>query len=268
MSKHTLLSKRSNVYANSEHTDRHIVAISGGVASAYVAWFVKNNIEGEKIYYFNDTKWEHPDLYRFINDIERVLDINIMRDTDGRTPEQVFYDVRMLGSNRTPICSRILKAERLQRFVNQGDTLYFGIDPGEIHRAARITPIYQRFGCECKFPLIDNLVQRDDMFNKIIELGIEIPQMYKDGFTHNNCSGGCVRAGKKQWVALLGKYPDVYAERERVEREFAEFIGKPYTMMKDISLKELRESVEMQIEIDFGEEEWQGECMGNCGVMY
>jgi hypothetical protein len=268
MSKHDLLSKRSNVYAKTEHTDRHIVCISGGVASAYVAWWAKNNIEKEVIYYFNDTHWEHKDLYRFLDDVEKTLNIKIFHHDDGRTPEQVFYDSRMLGSNRTPLCSRILKAEMLQKFVNPGDTLYFGIDPGEIHRAARIAPIYQRFGCEAKFPLIDNLITREDMFKKMEELNIEIPQMYKDGFTHNNCSGGCVRAGKKQWVALYGKYPEVYAERERMECEFSEHIGKPYTILKDMSLKELREAIESQMDFDFGDDEWQGECMGSCGKMY
>jgi 3'-phosphoadenosine 5'-phosphosulfate sulfotransferase (PAPS reductase)/FAD synthetase len=251
-----------------QHGGRHIVALSGGIASAWVAWWVKNNIEGDRVYYFNDTNWEHPDLYRFLNDLEKKLDIKITRDNDGRTPEQVFYDVRMLGSNRTPICSRILKAERLQRFVNEGETVYFGIDLKEYHRAARIGPIYARLGVECKFPLIDEMVSKDDTFKLIDSLGIEIPQMYKDGFTHNNCAGGCVRAGKKQWASLIRVYPEIYAERERVEKEFSKFIGKPYTYMKDMSLEELRAVIESQGELDFEEDEWQGECVGICGRMF
>ena len=268
MSKTDLLSSMASGYPDQGTSNRHIVCISGGVASAWVAKWVSEHIAGEVIYYYNDTKWEHADLYRFLDDIQRVLDIKITSDTDGRNPEEVFYYKRMLGSNRTPMCSRILKAERLQKFVNKGDTLYFGIDPGELNRAARIAPIYERLGCSVKFPLIDNMVYRAEMFQSIRHMGIEIPQMYKDGFTHNNCAGGCVRAGKKQWVALFGKYPEVYTDRERVEREFSEFIGKPYTYMKDLSLIELRKQIEDQMTFDFGDDEWQGECMGICGAMY
>jgi hypothetical protein len=112
------------------------------------------------------------------------------------------------------------------------------------------------------------MVYRSEMFQFVRNLGIEIPQMYRDGFTHNNCAGGCVRAGKKQWVSLYRQYPEVYADRERVEREFHEYIGKPVTILKNISLKELREEIERQTEFEFDDDEWQGECIGLCGSMY
>lgn len=281
MGKNDLLSYGSIVQNNpNEKSNRHIVAISGGASSAYVANWVKENINCEIVYYFNDTKWEHQDLYRFLKDIENALNIEITSDSDGRNPEQIFYDQKMLGSNMAPICSKILKAERLQNFVKPGDTLYFGIDGHELHRAARITPIYERLQCKCVFPLIDNGVGRKDIFDFIKSKNIDIPQMYKDGFTHNNCSGGCVRAGEKQWISLLNTYPDVYADRERIEKEFTEwnqkrrkgkdpdYVPVEYTFLKNISLKTLREKHEQGLEFDFGDDEWQGECIGICGRMY
>lgn len=278
--KSNLLSKNTVNTGIKEKSNRHIVCLSGGVASAVVAKWVKENVEGEVVYYFNDVKWEHPDLYRFNSDLEKALGIKIFPDTDGRTPEQVFYDSKMLGSNRTPLCSKILKAERLQKFVKSGDTLYFGIDEKEIHRAARITPIYERFGCKCVFPMIDHNISKEEAFQTIKDLGIELPQMYKDGFEHNNCSGGCVRAGQKQWRLLLRLYPDVYAERERVEREYNEWYQsralkktgsykmlKEYSYMKDMTLKEFRELIQKQPEMSFMDDSWQGECIGICGDM-
>lgn len=279
MSKNDLLSYGSIVDPKKEYGGRHIVCISGGIASAWVANWVNKNIDGEIIYYFNDTKWEHPDLYRFLDDLERVLKIRITKDNDGRSPEQIFYDKKILGSNRSPVCSKFLKAEMLQKFVKKNDTLYFGIDSTELHRAARISPIYARLECQCKFPLIEYRVLRHETFNFIESIGIEIPQMYKDGFTHNNCSGGCVRSGERQWVSLLNKYPEVYADRERVEREFNVWNKKrrlekdnkvvaEYTFLKNISLKTLREKMNQGTDFDFGEDEWQGECIGVCGRMY
>lgn len=277
--KKDLLSKNTINTGSKEESNRHIVCLSGGVASAVVAKWVNENVEGEKIYYFNDVKWEHPDLYRFNSDLEKALNLKITVDCDGRTPEQVFYDQKMLGSNRTPICSKSLKAEMLQKFVCPGDTVYFGIDHQEIHRAARITPIYEKLGCKVKFPLIDNYIFKPNAFEIIKDMGIEIPKMYKDGFEHNNCSGGCVRAGVRQWISLLKTYPDIYAERERIEREFTKwnnerrlkkdpnYKSREYHFMKDMSLRELRENYEKGNDLNFGPDEWQGECIGICGSM-
>ncbi len=279
MAKSDLLSY-GTISDQKEQGGRHIVCLSGGLSSAWVAWWVKENVTGEIIYYFNDTKWEHADLYRFLDDISSALNIEILYDSDGRDPEQVFYDEKMLGSNRTPICSRILKAERLQKYAKSGDTLYFGIEGSEVHRAARITPIYARLSCLCRFPLIDQRVEKMEMYTLINDLGVDIPQLYIDGFSHNNCAGGCVRAGKSQWKALFHEYPDVYAERERVEREFTEWNNKrrlendkgynprEYHFMKDMSLSELRYVIENQLAFDFGDPEEQGECVGVCGRMY
>jgi 3'-phosphoadenosine 5'-phosphosulfate sulfotransferase (PAPS reductase)/FAD synthetase len=279
MAKKDLLGKNTINTGVKEKSNRHIVCVSGGIASAVVAKWVKDNIDGEIIYYFNDVLWEDWDLYRFIYELETELDIKLMRDNDGRTPEQVFYDSKMLGSNRTPICSKILKAERLQQFVNNGDTVYFGIDTQEIHRAARITPIYERLGCKTVFPLIDNYIFRAQQFEVIEQLGIQIPRMYIDGFKHNNCGGGCVRAGANQWISLLKTYPEVYADRERIEVEFTiwnnarrlkktpTYKAREYHFMKDISLKQLRLDYEKGNDIVFDDDEWQGECIGVCGSM-
>jgi hypothetical protein len=256
---------------------RHIVCVSGGVASAVVAKWVKDNIDGEIIYYFNDVLWEDWDLYRFLYELETELDIKLTRDNDGRNPEQVFYDSKMLGSNRTPICSKILKGHKLQKFVKDGDTLYFGIDIQEIRRSKGIIDIYKTLNCKCVFPLIDNYIFRDQQFEIIKRLGIQIPRMYLDGFKHNNCAGGCVRAGANQWKSLLKTYPEVFEDRERVEREFTiwnnqrrlekdpSYNPREYHFMKDISLKQLRLDYEKGNDLIFDDDKWEGECIGICG---
>jgi len=77
---------------------RIIVALSGGKASAWCAKWALEKFGDRTILYFNDTKWEHPDLYRFLEDIERLLSIRIFYDTDGRTPEEIFYQKHALTS--------------------------------------------------------------------------------------------------------------------------------------------------------------------------
>ena len=251
---------------------RNIVALSGGVASAWVANYVIKNIDDSAVLYFNDTKWEDKDLYRFLDDLAAYLGKEIFYDTDGRTPEQVFYDSNFLANNRVPLCSRVLKAERLQKYAEPGDVLYFGIDATEAHRAVRISAIYNKIGIECRYPLIDEQVFKPTVYQWVESVGIEIPRLYRLGFMHNNCAGGCVRSGKSQWVHLLKVLPDVYAERERVEEEFSTLTGNRATFMKDMSLKELREEYEYhqaqgQTDMfdDMDDSDTVTECVGICG---
>lgn len=69
-------------------------------------------------------------------------------------------------------------------------------------------------------------------------LGLPISTAYKrDGLPHDNCGGGCVRAGISHWVHLLSVRPAVFAEWEREEQETAAYLRslgiEPLSMLKD-----------------------------------
>ena len=244
----------------------NIITLSGGISSAWVADWVLENVDKNAILYFNDTKWEHEDLYRFLSDLEKYWGKKIYNDSDGRSPEDVFYDQNMLANNRVPLCSRILKADRLQKFAKPGDVCFFGIDGTEAHRAVRIKQIYDGIGIKTRFPMLETETSKEQVLKWLESSGIKIPKMYELGFTHNNCSGGCVRAGKRQWLHLLKTLPEVFAERERVENDFMGYSGKKATYMKDMSLSELRKISDMQIELDFTDDETATECIGICNL--
>lgn len=253
-----------------------IVALSGGKSSAWCAhWALQNYPKDEVVLYFNDTKWEHPDLYRFLIDLEQHFDHNITRDSDGRSVEQLFYDKHALANNRMPFCSRILKAERLQKFYRNGDTLIFGIGKDELHRAHRLVGAYQIIAVKdnkypkIEFPLILQNTTTDQVDTFLRSAGIEEPLLYKLGFTHNNCSGGCVRAGKKQWKLLYEKLPDVYADRERVEREMREYTHKDISFFKYETLEEFRGRInrgELSSYYD-DDDPVEQECIGICNLL-
>lgn len=251
---------------------RTIVALSGGKASAWVAdWAVKNR--ENVVLYFNDTKWEHRDLYRFLDDLCNYLGEELVVDSDGRSPEELFFDNRALANNRMPFCSRVLKAERLQKWVRDGDEILFGIGPEEARRAKRLIEVYnwvsEKRGINIKlgFPLISEMIKGEDVDAWLASTGIEEPEMYKMGFSHNNCSGGCVRAGKKQWKRLYEKMPEVYAERERVENEMREFLGKDVHFMKDETLESFRGRIERgELSKYYDDEPEMTECIGVCST--
>ena len=267
---------------------RVIVALSGGKASAWCAdWTFRHYPKEDVVLYFNDTKWEDPDLYRFLDDLRGYFNHPITYDADGRSPEEVFYDQRALANNRMPFCSRVLKAERLQRYCQPGDTLVFGIGCTEKHRAVRIAQIYHALkpNLTLRFPLLETFGsrerERESINNFLLQANIQEPALYALGFTHNNCGGGCVRAGKKQWKRLYEMRPEVYLERERVEREVSEHLGKRVTFFKDESLEEFRQRIESgtlsayylrpdveQLTLQLDDERNDAmECIGICGTM-
>jgi 3'-phosphoadenosine 5'-phosphosulfate sulfotransferase (PAPS reductase)/FAD synthetase len=183
--------------------NRIIVALSGGLASGYCAWLALNRYPKEQVVlYFNDTRWEHPDLYRFLRDLSRVLNHPIYEDSDGRSVDALFFDQRALANNRMPFCSRILKAERLKRFFNDGDTIIFGIGPDEAHRAKRIVESYYEYGkrtekwAKLSFPLIVNNIGKDEILRWYASVDIEIPKLYRLGFAHNNFDKGKKPSGR------------------------------------------------------------------------
>lgn len=258
---------------------RVIVALSGGKASAWCAkWAFDHYPKDKVILYFNDVKWEHEDLYRFLNDLAHHFDHPIVYDSDGRSPEELFYDMHALGNNLMPFCSRMLKAERLQRYYQDGDLLVFGISDYEAERAVRLTDVYagiaQKLGKRCSlvFPLIECRTTRQEIDQFLADAGIEQPLLYKLGFSHNNCSGGCVRSGKKGWAYLYKMLPDVYRERERVEREVREWLGKDVSILYNETLESFRKRIDSgkvsRIYDQDEEEERDQECMGICPAMF
>ena len=260
-----------------EYYNRVIVTLSGGKASAWCAnWAFKNFPKNDIILYFNDTKWENSDLYRFLRDLELYFNHNILYDSDGRNPEQLFYDNRALANNRMPFCSRILKAERLQKFYRHNDILIFGIGIDEIERANRLDDVYQIVSykknkkAKLYFPLIENNVSNIEIDEFLKYINVEEPVLYKLGFKHNNCSGGCVRAGKKHWKLLYEKLPIIYLKREQTEEKIRKYLNKDVSYFKDETLKHFRKRIKnKQLSKYYYTEihETETECMGICDTI-
>lgn len=227
---------------------KNIATISGGLTSAFTAKLaIMESPETELV--FTDTGWEDKDLYRFLDDLEKIFCKQIIRLKHPKynNPEDLFIKQGILGNDRVPLCSRVLKVEVLQKYIkekyNNIATVFFGIDYSEKHRAERIKFQYDKIGVKTRFPLVEkkDFFIRDKIESWLQSENVKIPRMYEAGYLHNNCSGGCVRQGKKSWLHLLKNNGTVYAERERLENSFK---NGEFTFMKELSLKELREDQE------------------------
>jgi len=185
----------------------HIVAFSGGIASAVVAKIVADsNDHADVVFLYHDTKTEPVDNDRFRSEVSKFVGIPITEVSDGRDIWQIFKDNKYLGNARNTMCSRILKRELSMEYCrnNKPCIIYFGFTPEEYRRAQNVVSRYAQEGIEARFPLIEQKISKDECRHRVENCwGIKPPVMYKH-FNHANCMP-CIK-GKLAYWGLVYKY--------------------------------------------------------------
>lgn len=227
---------------------RAVVQFSGGVGSWAAAKRTAAQFGAENTtLLFADTLIEDEDLYRFIDDAVADVGAEFVRIADGRTPWEVFRDVRYIGNTRIDPCSMVLKRNLLRAWIEEHcdprDTaVVLGIDWSEVHRYQRAIPRWEPY--KLLAPLCDESEfgkMKDAYLAELAEAGIEPPRLYAMGFPHNNCGGFCVKAGMAQFELLYRKMPERYAMHEAEEQRFREAIGKDVSILRDRSKGAIRQ---------------------------
>lgn len=210
---------------------KHVVFYSGGIASYHTAKRViaKYGVADVQLL-FTDTKYEHVDLYRFLDETVKFLGVPLVNIAEGRDPWQIFKDVKFLGNSRVDPCSKILKRQMAKKWVkaNHPDaavtTLYLGLNYDEMPRLIRSQRFWMPYAVES--PLSEPpLMTKDAMLRGCDEDGIAPPELYSLGFPHNNCGGFCIKAGHAHFLHLLKQLPEKYAECEAKEEEMRQQLG-------------------------------------------
>lgn len=255
----------------SEHM-KHVVQYSTGAASAEVAWRVVEQYGAENVVLLTaDTKKEHADNWRFAREVQERLGCEWVVLADGRTPMQVGRDERCVPNNRMAVCSKKLKRElldkyRAEHFDPANTIVYLGYDWTEPHRVDAARGHWAPWTVECPLTKPPYLY-KPQLFELFRERGIEPPLLYKQGFQHANCSGGCVRGGQAQWSLLLQVNRAEYLDWEREENETRALLGKDVSILRDrtggevraLPLTVFRERLERQPSL-FDADDW-----GACG---
>lgn len=251
---------------------RHVVMFSGGAGSWAAAKRVAERHGSDELtLLFTDTRIEDGDLYRFLNEAAANVGGELVKIADGRTPWQVFYDRRFLGNTRVDLCSRILKRELAEAWLAEhcdpADTVvYVGVDWTEVHRYERMRDRYSERGWRFEAPLCEPpYVSKHQMLDALRDEGIEPPRLYALGFEHNNCGGGCVKAGVGHFAHLLRVLPERFSEWEEEEEALREELGDVSILRdrrggdtKPLTLRRLRKRIEGGGEVDQLE-------LGGCG---
>ncbi|MGB1816914.1 MAG: hypothetical protein ACPHJ3_16265 [Rubripirellula sp.] len=243
------------------------VRVSGGAASS-VAWKRCLDKYGHDRVrpVFADTKTEHTDLYRFLDDCERAFDQKIERLCDGRDIWDVFDAhgiMRIPKAGNACKASIELKQKPLDKWFKSSDcdAIAVGIEFLEPERIAAFT---NRLSGTVLFPLCDRpLLSECEIVEEVRKWGIDPPQLYKDDYTHNNCGGFCILAGLGQWAANRKRDPDGFAYHADRERRFNEKTGFP--ILRDQSGGEVKPYTLDQLAKDQDEgrefpDNWRSQC--------
>lgn len=251
-------------------TPRNVVMFSGGISS----WAAARRIADEEgtaglVLLFADTRMEDEDLYRFLDEAARDVGGELVRLADGRTPWDVFFDVRFLGNSRIDPCSRVLKRELCRRWLEEHcdpavTAVHLGYDWTEEHRIERARAYWRPWRVEA--PLMRRpMLARWQVRESLLSRGIAPPRLYAWA-EHNNCGGFCVKAGQGHFRALLANMPERFAFHEAQEERFRREVAGAVAILRDrtggdfrpLTLRELRERVEAGRTVDLFD-------IGGCG---
>jgi hypothetical protein len=208
----------------------HIVQYSGGIGS----WATAQRVAARHgthsmVLLFADTRVEESSLYAFVAESASQLGVPLVTVADGRTPFEVYWDVRFLGNSRLAPCSKLLKQIPARQWLTEhcdpaATTVYVGIDASEQRRIPGIRLGWSPWTVE--FPLTaEPGLTKQAMLAEARALGLAPPRAYVEGFAHANCAGMCVRAGQNHWLRLLQIHPARFLEAERQERRFRARFG-------------------------------------------
>lgn len=245
----------------------HLVNVSGGAASAVAAIRVIDRFGSSNVSLcFADVGSEDTDVYRFLDDIERHVQMPITRLHQGVDTWGLFEQRGMWFSNRGCVASYHLKRLALSKHAesigNPDDTtIHVGFDRSEQDRIDRL--VKSGAPWQFDFPLTwPSPLLSCDVIDFLRHRGITPPDAYARGYSHANCGGACVLAGIGQWQMVLSDNPTLYAKAEEHEQRMLSMMResgrKETTILQEqvrgnthpLSLKRLRQETEAGIRRD------------------
>ena len=162
-------------------------------------------------------KQEHPDNRRFLADCDGWFGqpVTQLRDEKyGADIIEVFNRVRFMKGRKGAPCTRILKRELLRKIEQPGDVLVFGFTAEE---EDRFDDFRERNPDRPAIaPLIEKGLGKEDCKAMVMRAGIELPAMYRLGYSNANCIG-CVKGGEGYFRAIREDFPAQFEELCKVQ---------------------------------------------------
>jgi len=201
---------------------RHIVLISGGKDSTATLFRVMEKIDRKNIIgLFNDTEWEHPDTYKYIDELEKFTGIKIYRTKPVKSVKEVITSEIL--SVRTRKCSREAKVKPTRIFIRQFKpepiVLYVGVRKDEsTARALR----YKEFN--------EDIIVESDTYSvksqKVYENYPIVNFTEKEVFDYIKSKGFYPNPLYSKGFKRVGCYPCIFSRVKEIKLTKQDEIGK------------------------------------------
>lgn len=207
---------------------------SGGVTSAVATKKCLESHTDVQIY-FCETGQHHEDNLRFKTDCEKWYGqkINVLTNAKWQTVERVLQHGYINGPHGA-YCTKLLKKDvrvALEKItVFDWQAFGFEYEPKQVKRGERFNEQYPT--AKGIFPLINEKLNKKDCMEILLKAGIELPAMYRLGYSNANCIG-CVKGGMGYWNKIRVDFPDRFKRTAELEREAG------HSCLKGVFLDEL-----------------------------
>jgi hypothetical protein len=171
-----------------------------------------------ELVYCDTSRSEHPDNFRFRADVERWLGVKVQVIASRKyaTVDEVFEVERYMSGIGGAKCTAEMKKKPRYRFQNPEDIHIFGLTADEGRRIAQFEA--NNHDLRLVWPLRDAGLTKSDTLRIVSEAGIELPVMYRLGYSNNNCLG-CVKATSPHyWNKVREDFPETFARRAEQSR--------------------------------------------------
>lgn len=233
-----------------------VVPLSGGKDSlSCLLLALESNKKEDITPVFNDTGWEHDETYKYLDYLEKKLDLKIVRTIGGKrgkTLEDLIIDVGRFPFGRGRFCTMYLKQYALRDwykdFVFDGETQYefwfgmrtdesgqrarkyAGIEPTDLFDMSDLFPNRYnkklRATIKVRLPVVDWTTE--DIFNYLELKKVDRNPLYFEGTNDRVGCYPCMLAGKKIQSQMLAT-PFGRKQLERI-KVLEKKIGQKYEM--------------------------------------
>ena len=197
---------------------RVISWFSCGAASAYATYLCMEEYPELEAVYCR-VKEESEDNLRFLKDFEKATGkpVKIIgSEKHDYSIFKVFQERKFIKGQTGAPCTTVLKKNIRKTYQKAGDIQIFGYTAEEENRANRF--IDSNNEVDAYFPLLEKGITKEECKQWILDMGIELPLMYKLGYANNNCIG-CVKGGMGYWNAIRKDFPENFKRMAELERK-------------------------------------------------
>ena len=221
--------------------ERHVLGLSGGRDSAALAVYMRQRHPSLDLeYFFTDTGKELPEVYEFLGRLEGFLGKPIARLNPDRDFDFWLKQYKsFLPSAQTRWCTRQLKLKPFEDWIRPSlesgikVVSYVAIRSDEEYREGYTS---KHENLMVRLPFRESSIDKAGVIELLEAAGLGLPTYYS-WRSRSGCTF-CFFQQKIEWVRLLERHPDAYAEALQYEKTAVEH-GSPFTWSQGESLAEL-----------------------------